>query len=377
MSLFERWANTLQELQQQTRYRTLSLPTGIDFTSNDYLGYAGGRVHLFEQQLFLSEFSWSGIASRLLRGHHPIWEEVEAELAQWHGAEATLMMTSGYVANEGLLSTIIEPQDWVASDEYNHASIIDGLRLAKAQKYIFRHNDLNHLEDGLRQAFQSSSSNQQRFIVTESLFSMEGDTSPLTELTELAERYDAHLIVDEAHATGCLGENGSGLVDALGLRSKVLATMHTGGKALAVSGAYICGSAQLKELLVNKCRHFIFTTALPPQVGLRWLQALPIVKADKEGREQLHKNGTRLRGMLSEIGFGACGEHYVVPLVVGEDRHAVALAHRFQEAGFDVRAIRPPTVPHGTARLRISVHADHTPADVERLLVPLTQIIRS
>ncbi|MGF1579545.1 MAG: aminotransferase class I/II-fold pyridoxal phosphate-dependent enzyme [Gemmataceae bacterium] len=373
MSLSDRWANNLEGLRERGRYRTLVVSSGIDFTSNDYLGYAGGRAFLFEKVTPASDVSFSGTASRLLRGHHPIWEKVEAELARWHGAETALVMTSGYAANEGLLSTIVEPQDWVASDEYNHASIIDGLRLAKAQKYIFRHNDLDHLEDGLREAIRSGSSTRERFIVTESLFSMEGDSAPLREISELAERYDANLVVDEAHATGCFGQNGSGLVDALGLRSKVLATVHTGGKALAVSGAYVCGSSQLKALLVNKCRHFIFTTALPPQVGVRWLETLPIVESDEEGRERLHSNARTVRKLVDAFGLETIGDHYVVPIVVGEDRRAVGLSSRFQQLGVDLRAIRPPTVPQGTARLRISVHADHSLDDLERLVMPEIQ----
>src|SRR5262249_43276260 len=148
--------------------------------------------------------------------------------------------------------------------------IIDGLRLSKAERFVFGHQDLDQLEDGLRRAARTGSAGRQLFVVTESLFGMDGDTAPLPQLAELAQRYDAHLIVDEAHATGCFGPRGSGLVDAAGLRGEVLATVHTGGKALGVVGAYVCGSARLKELLVNRCRHLIFTTALPPAVGAWW-----------------------------------------------------------------------------------------------------------
>src|SRR5262249_10947678 len=152
-------------------------------------------------------------------------------------------------ANEGLLTTVLEPSDWVASDELNHASIIDGLRLARAERYVYRHNDLDHLEHGLRQAARVRTRERQLFVVTESLFGMDGDLASLGDLVRLAERYEAHLIVDEAHATGCFGANGSGCVDAAGLRGRVLATVHTGGKALGVTGAYVCGPARLRELL--------------------------------------------------------------------------------------------------------------------------------
>jgi 8-amino-7-oxononanoate synthase len=306
--------------------------------------------------------SISGAASRLLRGHHAVWDEVEADLARWHGAESVLMMTSGYTANEGLLSAVLEPGDWVAIDELNHASIVDGLRLTRPRKFAFRHNDLSHLEDGLRAESARRTEGRELFVVTESLFSMDGDRAPLAELVPLAERYGAHVIVDEAHATGCFGPAGSGLVDTAGLRSRVLATVHTGGKALGVHGAYICGPARLKEHLVNHCRHLIFTTALPPAIGAWWRAALPRVQSDDAGRRALHAAAEGFRAALARRGITALGQNYVVPIVLGNDDPAVRAARTLQEAGYDIRAIRPPSVPPGTARLRISVHADHEPA---------------
>ncbi len=302
--------------------------------------------------------SRSGMASRLLRGQHAIWEEVESALALWHGAESALMMTSGYTANEGLLATAIEATDWVASDETNHASIIDGLRLVRPHRFIYRHNDLNHLQDGLR-AESSRQAASARFIVTESLFGMEGDRAPLVEMADLAERYGAHLIVDEAHATGCFGPAGSGRVDELGLRQRVLATVHTGGKALGVPGAYICGAARLKEYLVNRCRHLIFTTAPAPALGAWWLAALQRVRVDEAGRRALHGNAAAFRAALAHCGVETPGSDYIVPVLIGADGRAVAVASRLQEQGYDIRAVRPPTVPVGTARLRVSLHADH------------------
>ena len=222
MNLSERWSALLDEARALGRHRTLCPPSGIDLASNDYLGYgSGARAGLAE--FTSSKFPCSGTASRLLRGEHAIWTEVEAELARWHGAGAALIMTSGYAANEGLLSTVIEPDDWVASDELNHASIIDGLRLARAERYVYRHLDLDHFEAGLRTTAAKRSARRQLFIVTESLFGMDGDLAPLSRLTELAARYDAQLVVDEAHATGCFGTTGSGCVDAELQRSRVLA----------------------------------------------------------------------------------------------------------------------------------------------------------
>ncbi|HJZ55059.1 MAG TPA: 8-amino-7-oxononanoate synthase [Gemmataceae bacterium] len=380
MSLFDRWSHVLDELRAQGRHRSFRLPAGIDFTSNDYLGYGNDRQPGTQYSVLSTRYSVlprSGTASRLLRGHHAIWDEVESLLAAWHGAEAALMMTSGYSANEGLLSAVIEPGDWVAADELGHACTIDGLRLSRPRKFLFRHNDLNHLEDGLKAEAAKRPAGRELFVVTESLFSMDGDTAPLPEMVALAERYGAHVIVDEAHSTGCFGPRGSGRVDAAGLRDRVLATVHTGGKALGVPGAYICGSMLLKEFLVNHCRHLIFTTALPAAVGAWWRDRIPQVQADDAGRQQLHRNAALFREELATHGVRPPGSHYVVPVVVGQDEPAVRAATKLQELGYDIRAIRPPSVPPGTCRLRISVHADHDPAVLRQLADHVVQALGS
>jgi 8-amino-7-oxononanoate synthase len=369
MSLDARWRTHLEALHREGRYRQLSAPRGIDFSSNDYLGYAKLAWPATAE-------SRSGAASRLLRGHAQIWDEVEERLARWHGAEAALVLTSGYVTNEGLLATLIEPHDFVASDELNHASIVDGLRLSRAERFVFRHNDLDDVERGLHSAARMRPAARQLFIVTESLFGMEGDRAPLAALAELARRYEAHLIVDEAHATGCFGPAGSGLVDELRLRGDVLATVHTGGKALGVPGAYVVGSRLLKELLINRCRHFIFTTALPPALGSWWLDALDRVEKDEFARAALHTAARHFREMLREHGLVPAGQDYIVPLVLGDDAAAVEAARQMQAAGFDMRAIRPPTVPPGTACLRVSIHADHSFEMLGRAAETLAKILR-
>ena len=358
MSLRGRWSAVLERLRTEERYRRLSAPGGVDFSSNDYLGY-GLRTWTGPHSAVNAGLPRSGMASRLLRGQHPIWDQLETALARWHGAEAALMLTSGYVANEGLLSTIIEPHDWVASDALNHASIIDGLRLSGAERFIYHHLDLDHLESGLRSASTSRPASRQLFVVTEALFGMDGDLAPLEQIVPLAERYGASVVVDEAHSTGCFGPAGSGCVDAAGLRGRVLATVHTGGKALGVAGAYVCGSALLRELLINRCRHFIFTTALAPTIGAWWLDALAQVRADDAARTALRQGAATFRARLTEQGVKALGAHYIIPVVLGADNKAVQAADRLREAGWDIRAIRPPSVPSGSARLRISIHADH------------------
>jgi 8-amino-7-oxononanoate synthase len=393
MSLSARWSTVLDELRAAGRYRSLRPPAGIDFTSNDYLGYARERRAESREpsvagvqstnapqarDAYATQLVETGASSRLLRGDHLIWHEVESALAEWHSADAALMMTSGYGANEGLLSTVIEPGDWVATDEFVHASIIDGLRLCRPQRFRFRHNNLQHLEEGLVAARrQRPESSRQLFIITESLFSMDGDLAPLPELTDLAERFGVHLIVDEAHSTGCYGPSGSGCVDALGLRNRVLATIHTGGKALGVMGAYVCGSRLLKDYLVNRCRHLIYTTALPPIVGSWWLEMLERVKPDDEGRRRLHTNGARFREALAGRGIRPAGTEYIVPVLTGDDDRAVRVALKLQERGFDVRAIRPPSVPSGTSRLRISIHADQEPDTLDRLAAAVAEAMKS
>lgn len=366
MPLSDRWRQELDDLRSLGRERRLRPPAGHDFSSNDYLGY-GSRVFAD-----VAPLPRGATASRLLRGHHPIWDVVEDRLARWHGCEAALVFNSGYVANEGLLSTIVRPTDWIASDQFNHASIIDGLRLARAEKVVYPHRDMNALDDALRAARKSSPADRGLFVVTESLFSMEATVAPLGEIVEIAERHGAEVIVDEAHATGCFGPQGSGLVDDLGLRDRVLATMHTGGKALGVVGAYVAGSALLRDLLVNRCRHLIFSTALPPQVGRWWKDALDRVWHDDDGRRRLHALTAAFRSTLGPL--APAGEHYIVPVVIGDDVAAVRIADALQDAGFDVRAIRPPTVPAGTARLRISIHANHDSATLARLAETITAL---
>ncbi len=377
------------------------LPRGIDLSSNDYLGYSANAVGRISNPSYANavgrisnpssdnavgrisnpsyavDLPHSGMASRLLRGHHAIWEQVETELARWHGAESALMLTSGYAANEGLLSTIIEPDDWVASDERNHASIIDGLRLSRPRRFVYRHNDLDQLEEGLRAEAARRTVSRELFVVTEALYSMDGDRTPLAELAELTQRYEAHLIVDEAHATGCFGPAGSGRVDELGLRGKVLATIHTGGKALGVPGAYIGGSGQLKEYLVNRCRQLIFTTAPAPAIGAWWQEALRRTQADDAGRRSLCDNTALFRSVLTQCGVAALGSDYIVPILLGDDARVVGVANRLQEQGFDIRAIRPPTVPSGTARLRVCIHANHEPKTLQDAAAAIAAAIRA
>jgi 8-amino-7-oxononanoate synthase len=319
----------------------------------------------------------------LLSGHALIWDELEQELAQFAGAEAALYFNSGYAANTGLFSCILQPDDVIFSDSANHASIIDGIRLSGARKVIFPHLDLNVLEDELRRVAPGRG---QRFIAVESVFSMDGDRAPIPSLLTLAERYGAELIVDEAHATGVLGPQGRGLVAAAGAffsapltgasfstpltgaTQRVLAVVHTCGKALAGMGAFVLCSNVLKQYLVNHARPFIFSTALPPYIAAQVRAAIRIAAAADSERARLQELATHLRTGLRDKGFDTAGsDSQIVPVLLGGNERALAIAARLCEDGFAVRAVRPPTVPPDTARLRLSLTVRHTTEMLDRL----------
>lgn len=375
--LREQLEEDLRRLRKEELYRQLRIPSGVDFSSNDYLGFSrdpGFRQEWLERlQSRLCQEAFSAPASRLLRGHTPYHEEVEQRLAAFKGSDRALLFPSGYQANVGLLTALLEPSDRVLSDRYNHASIIDGLRLSRCQKVIFPHL---HLE-AVRSILARPHPHGRTFLVTESLFSMEGDIAPLDEYASLAEQYGAYLIVDEAHATGVFGaERGSGLVERFGVESRCLATLSTLGKAFGLWGAFVAGPSWLVDYLVNRCRTFIFTTAVPPLLLAGVETALERIGRRPELRQRLLREAGRLRERLREKGVpGVGGEGPLVPVVLGESRRALQVAAALQERGLDVRAIRPPTVPPGTARLRISVHADHRPEEIDRLVQTLEETL--
>jgi 8-amino-7-oxononanoate synthase len=288
------------------------------------------------------------------------------------GSEAALYFNSGYSANVGLLSALIRPGDIVFSDSANHASIVDGLRLAGARKVIFPHLDVNALERELRKDFSGAA---QKFIVSESIFSMDGDRAPIADLIALAARYGAELIIDEAHATGVVGPRGRGLVAASGLADRVLATVHPCGKALAGMGCFVCCSEKLKQFLINRARTFIFSTALPPYMAVQMRAAIRVVASADRERNDLAALAAFLRGKLREAGFDiGRGDTQIVPIFLGENERAVRFSALLNEAGFGVRPIRPPTVPAGTSRLRLSVNAKLSTTLLARLTEALISI---
>jgi 8-amino-7-oxononanoate synthase len=351
----------LAGLASRDQLRRLGVIPGVNLCSNDYLGLSTDpRLRDAVSAALAAGIPVASTGSRLLSGNAEIWEELESQVARFMGSDAALYFNSGYSANVGLLSALIRPDDVVFSDAANHASIIDGLRLAGARKVIFPHRDMDALERELRQDFsgQGFSGMGQKFIVTESIFSMDGDRAPIPDLLTLAEKYRAELIVDEAHATGVLGPQGKGLVAEYGLSDRVLVTVHPCGKALASMGCFVCCSEKLKQYLVNHARTFIFSTALPPYMAAQTRAAIRIVATADRERNDLAALAAFLRDKLREAGFDiGTGDTQIVPIFLGDNERAVRFSTLLNEAGFGTRPIRPPSVPPGTARLRLSLNA--------------------
>lgn len=336
-----RLAERLQAIDDDGLRRALRAPSGIDLCSNDYLSLAG-HPHL--KQRMADAVMAEGVGStgsRLLRGERKSFARVEEKFARFKGAERSLYFSSGYLANLAVLTTFPEVGDVIFSDERNHASLIDGVRLSRARRVVFPHNDVAALGRLLREDAGSG----QKFVVVESLFSMDGDQAPLAEYPSLCRAAGAELIIDEAHAVGVYGERGRGLA------GDVFVSINTAGKAMGVSGAFVAGPADAIEYLIQRARPFIFSTAPPPAIAAALEASLEVIVSEPERRERLLARARYLRERL-----GLAGDSAIVPIIIGENERAVAVARELQAAGFDVRAIRPPTVPAGTARLRITVN---------------------
>ena len=335
----------------------------INFSSNNYLGIANHPALAAAAKAAIDRYGCGSGASRLISGNMTLHEELEATLAKFKNTEAALVFNSGFQANIGILSTLAGEGDVILSDALNHASIIDGCRLSKAQTLLYAHCDLKGLEAGLKQAAPA----RRRLIVSETIFSMDGDEAPLAAIVELAEKYDALVMVDEAHGTGVFGANGAGVVAKWGLASRVLVQMGTLGKALGGFGAYVAGSRDLRDLLINRCRSFIFTTSLPPAVMAMALAAIDLVQSEPQRRAALQHNCQKLKAGLSRLGFElGKSTSPILPLMVGDAGRCMALSAALLEQGVFAQGIRPPTVPVGTSRLRITLMATHSEAQIER-----------
>jgi 8-amino-7-oxononanoate synthase len=373
MLLETRVVERMASLQSSGAMRSVRPPFGVDLCSNDYLGFA--RHSVLKQRM--AEAVWNegcgSTGSRLLRGERDTLSALEQRFARFKGTEAALYFTSGYMANVAVLSTFLEAGDMVFSDSLNHASLIDGIRLGRAQKAIFPHVDVA----ALIRALNSSPVAAQRFLVTESVFSMDGDFAPLREYATVAAQSGCAFIVDEAHSVGVFGARGSGLIEAEQVADNVFLSINPMGKAFGVAGAFVCGSAWAIDYLRQRARPFIFSTAAPPAIASALDAALDLMEQGRDARERVLCLTAFLRALLADAGFDVAREgSQIIPVVIGGNLEVLAVVEQLQKSGFDVRAIRPPTVPQGTARLRISVNAALTEVILRDFASALTTATR-
>ncbi|MFN2427995.1 MAG: 8-amino-7-oxononanoate synthase [Candidatus Binatia bacterium] len=329
--------------------------------SNNYLGLASHPEIVEAAARATRDFGAGAVSSRLISGHMTAHAALEDRIAAWKGVEAALLFSTGYHANVGVISSVVGAGDVVVSDELNHASIIDGCRLSRARVAVYRHNDVEHL----REVLAGCTDARRVLVVTESVFSMDGDLAPLAAIADAAAAHGAWLMVDEAHAAGVFGPGGAGLVAALGLTSRVDIHMGTLGKALGSFGAYVAGSRVLVDHLVNRARPFIFTTGLPPSAAAAAEAALDVIAREPERAAGLLARARALGESLRTAGLQVPNVvSQILPVMVGDARRAVAAAERLIDRGYYVAAIRPPTVPAGTSRLRLSLMATHREAHI-------------
>ncbi|MGI6395173.1 MAG: aminotransferase class I/II-fold pyridoxal phosphate-dependent enzyme [bacterium] len=340
----------------------------LNCSSNDYLGIAGNHelkkefLSLIAENAELLETSFSSSSSRLLTGNSTIYDETEKEIAHLYGKEECLIFSSGYHLNSGFFAPIFEKGDLIVADKLVHASIIDGIMLSRADHFRYNHLDYTHLTKYLK---ENRAKYRRVVVVTESVFSMDGDVADLGKLTEIAENFSVELFVDEAHAVGCIGEKGLGVCEKNSVTHKIDYIVGTFGKAVGGFGAFILCDKEIKDYLINKCRSFIFTTALPP-INIFWINFVlkKIVKMEKE-REKLAEITQLLRAKLLEKNFLTNGSTHIVPLITGDEASTVSFFQKMEKRGVFVPAIRPPTVPVGSSRLRFSFTTEFSNDDIE------------
>lgn len=335
----------------------------VVFGSNDYLGLACDLETRGDDD-------GNGLgagASRLVTGTHSVHVELEQSLAEWLQVESTLLFNSGYNANVGLFAALFGADDVIFSDRLNHASLIDGIRLCKARRVLYPHRDVEALSEQLA----ANQGARFRVIVSDSLFSMDGDLAPISHLVDLARKMDAVLVLDEAHALGVFGSEGRGAAEHLSCADRVDIRVGTCGKAIGTFGAFVASSQLVCDALYNRARSFVFTTALPPSVVVTTRRHLPLTRRE-DRRKKLWRNIRAVRSFLADEGIDVSSSvAQIIPLVVGDPDQATALSERLFDAGVWIPAIRPPTVPDGTARLRLALSAAHSEADLDRLFTAL------
>lgn len=374
MTRLSRFTTSLEGLARKDRLRELSPREGLDFASNDYLGLAASPQLANAVREAIDRGVPVGAAgSRLLRGNHPEHEALEAEAAAFFGAERALYFGQGFAANVALIQTLPQRGDLLLHDELIHASVHDGLKGCRAEVAAFRHNDLGAAEVAILD-WRKRGAKGAPWIAAESLYSMDGDLAPVAELLALAQAHDGFLLLDEAHATGVLGERGRGLGEAFEGRDALVST-HTCGKALGCSGALVTGPSAIIDFLVNRARSFIYATAPSPLAAAAVREALRIVDGEPERRARLAARGAIAEDRLAGFGLAGSGTQ-VQPVILGRNARALAVSAALKAQGFDCRAIRPPTVPEGTARLRVSLTLNVSEAEVAALFDAIGEALK-
>lgn len=374
----------LDRIRERGIYRTLrcvATPQGreivvdgkkvLNFCSNDYLGLASDPRLVRAAEQALRTYGVGSGASRLVCGNQSEHVRLEEEIASFKKTEKALLFSSGYMANVGMISAICGREDAVFSDRLNHASITDGIVLSRAEHIRYAHRDMDHLEAALRKA----QGFRRRLIVTDTVFSMDGDRAPLGDIADLADKYNAWLMADEAHGFGILGPGGAGLAEACALQERVHVQMGTLSKAAGSFGAYAAGSSELIEYLKNTARSFIFTTAMPASVAAASREALRIMRAEPERRAKVLSHAEVLRGEIRAMGMDTLDSSTpIIPVMMGSSERAVKISSLLFDQGILISAIRPPAVAEGTARLRITVTAAHSDEDIGRCVAALQRV---
>ena len=374
---------TLKESGLLRHLRTLmSAPTGtvnldghnvVLLGSNNYLGLSTHPQVIDAAVEATQVFGTGASGSRLISGNSELYTTLETNLAKTKGTEASLVFSSGYAANTGIIPVLAGEGDLIISDALNHASIIDGCRLSRATKKIYRHCDVEHLKAQLGE----SSEFKRRLIVTDTVFSMDGDIAPLRDIFEVATEYDAMLLVDDAHGFGVLGKDGSGTVAHCGLEGQDIIQMGTLSKAIGGLGGYVAGSRLLIDLLINRARGFIFTTGLPPATLAAADAALNVMRSSPDLRKRLLKHAETLKTALTDLGYTLLpSQTQILPVVLGEPKRATDVAEVLLAEGVFAPAIRPPAVPSGTSRLRVTVMATHTDGEIQQAIDGFANVCR-
>jgi 8-amino-7-oxononanoate synthase len=374
----------LEQRQANNALRALSAPkTGVDFASNDYIGFSTNAQLFTDTHQFLVDHGYTqngATGSRLLTGNHELYALAEQTIAQFHQADSALLFNSGYDANLGFFSAVPQKGDFILYDELCHASIRDGIRLSHAKSFKYQHNDTEDLER-LLSHYSPTTYNLQPttiYLVTESVFSMDGDSPPLEAFVQLAEKYGAYLVVDEAHALGIYGNQGEGLTQQLQLQDMVFARIVTFGKGLGCHGAAIVGSPELNQYLVNFARSFIYTTGLSPHAVATVLMAYNQLEQVPDQLQQLRDNIQFFNQEKAQVGLKPLfvySKSAIQSAIIPGNEKVKHLAQKLQEAGFDVRAILSPTVPEGQERLRFCLHSYNSPSEIKAVLLALSQLV--